>query len=186
MASDYVSGKPIRQEYLEKALRWISKDSIEEYMGTHQYDQNANELWNYFRSVINWVETTFITKKPGLMKKVDWESLYDEYGTKQLNTGKIDAEVKKLLLDDEITSPSGIYPYILTRVEKHLSLRAFPDSMKQKDYELQDGKCAICKKQFKMSEMEADHKVPWSRGGRTTQDNCQILCRNDNREKSGK
>ena len=71
MASDYVSGKPIRQEYLEKALRWISKDNIEEYMGTHQYDQNANELWNYFRSVINWVETTFITKKPGLMKKVD-------------------------------------------------------------------------------------------------------------------
>ena len=183
IASNYVSGSAIRQEYLETAIRWISKNNINEYMAKHQHDQNANMLRNYFQSVINWVEATF-KKREKHMKNVDWGSLYDEYKDVQVDTDKIEEETKKLWLDDDITKKSGIYPYILTREERHLSLSAFKDGMKQKAFELQEGKCAKCKKQFELSEMEGDHIIPWSRGGKTIQDNCQLLCVKDHQAKS--
>ena len=186
IASDYVSGSAIRQEYLETAIKWISKDNINEYMAKRQHDQNANMLWNYFQSVINWVETTFKIKRKKFMKNVDWGSLYDEYKDMQMNTDKIEEETKKLLLDDDVTKKSGIYPYVLTRNEKHLSIRAFTENMKQKVYEIQKGKCTICKEQFDLSGMEADHITPWHEGGKTTEENCQLICKSDNRRKSGK
>jgi len=185
IASDYVSGSAIRQEYLETAIKWISKDDIDGYMAKHQHDQNGNELWNYFRAVINWVETTFKNKRR-FMKNVDWGYLYDKYKDEQLNTDDIEKETQKLILDDDVSKKSGIYPYILTRDEKHLSIRAFTDSVKQKAYELQKGKCAECKEPFELSEMEGDHITPWHEGGKTVEENCQLLCKEDNRRKSGK
>tara|TARA_Y100001936_G_C16022965_1_gene640653 strand:+ start:282 stop:1364 length:1083 start_codon:yes stop_codon:yes gene_type:complete len=185
IAQNYVIGSPIRQEYLEKAIDWISKGNIEEYMAKHQHDQNANKLWNHFRNVINWVETTFKVKRKQ-MKTVDWGSLYLKYKDEQLNTDEIEEETKKLLLDDDVTKKSGIYPYILTRDEKYLSIRAFSENMKQKAYELQKGICVKCKEHFEISEMEADHITPWHEGGKTTEENCQMLCKTDNRRKSGK
>lgn len=186
IGSDYVKGSVIRQEYLETAIKWISKNDINEYMAKHQHDQNASMLWNHFRAVINWVETTFKIKRKEFMKNVDWGFLYDEYKNKQLDTDKIEEETEKLLLDDDVMKKSGIYPYILTRDEKHLSIRAFTKNMKQKVYEIQKGKCTICKKQFDLSEMEADHITPWHEDGKTTEENCQMLCKSDNRRKSGK
>ena len=62
LASDYLSGSSIRQEYLETALEWIATrddDTIEGYMSKHQNDPNAYELWNYFRSVMEWVKAIF-------------------------------------------------------------------------------------------------------------------------------
>lgn len=38
----------------------------------------------------------------------------------------------------------------------------------------------------KSFEMEADHITPWHEGGKTTAINCQMLCKQDNRTKSGK
>ena len=32
--------------------------------------------------------------------------------------------------------------------------------------------------------MEGDHRIPWVDGGKTTTDNCQMLCKKCNREKS--
>ena len=58
--------------------------------------------------------------------------------------------------------------------------------MKQKVYERQKGICVKCKKHFNISEMEADHIKPWHEGGKTTEENCQLLCKEDNRKKSGK
>ncbi|MDR0681250.1 MAG: HNH endonuclease [Dysgonamonadaceae bacterium] len=46
--------------------------------------------------------------------------------------------------------------------------------------------CAHCKKHFELSEMEADHITPWHAGGKTDETNCQMLCKNCNRRKSGK
>ncbi len=185
IASDYVSGSAIRQEYLETVIKWISKDDIEEYMAKHQHDQSAVTLWNYFQSVINWIGATF-KKKRKFMKSVDWGPLYDEYKDKQLNADEIEAETEKLIRDDDVTHKSGIYPYILTRDEKHLSIRAFTDSMKQKVYELQKGRCKECDKEFDISKMEADHITPWREGGKTNEENCQMLCREHNRRKSAK
>jgi len=185
IAKDYMSGSPIRQDYLETAIRWISKGDIEEYMAKHQHKQNANILWNYFQGVINWVEATFKTKR-NPMKSVDWGPLYDEYKDAQLDTDEIEKETKKLLGDDDVTKQSGIYPYILTRDERHLSIRAFTEAMKLKAYELQEGKCAMCKTRFDFPEMEGDHITPWHEGGKTIWENCQMLCKDCNRKKSGK
>ena len=185
IAGDYVNGSAIRQEYLETAIKWVSKDNINDYMAKHQHDKNANLLWQNFQAVITWVETTFKIKR-NYMKSVEWGYLYNQYKDKQFDTDKIEADIQKLILDDDVTKKSGIYPYILTRDEKYLSIRAFTENMKHKVYELQKGKCVKCKEHFELSEMEADHIKPWHEGGKTTEENCQLLCKDDNRRKSGK
>ena len=179
----YVKGSPIRQQYLETVIKWVSKGSIEDYMGTHQHDENALPLWKYFQSVINWVESTFTNTRPA-MKGVDWGSLYNVFGDADLDADEIEQETARLIFDDDVQRKPGIYPYILTREEKHLNIRAFSDSMKQKVYEKQAGICVRCNDKFTIKEMEADHITPWSKGGKTNEDNCQMLCKKCNREKS--
>jgi hypothetical protein len=185
MGSDYLNGSPIRQDYFETAIKWISNNEIENYMAVHQKDQNASALWTYFQSVITWVGATFINKRR-FMKGVDWGSLYATYKDEKYNTDEIEEETAKLILDDDVTKNSGIYPYILTRDERHLSIRAFSDAMKQKVYTKQKGNCIVCGEHFNISEMEADHITPWHEGGKTIEKNCQMLCKDDNRRKSGK
>ena len=87
--------------------------------------------------------------------------------------------------DEDVTKKSGIYPYILTRKERYLSIRTFTDKMKRESYERQSGICAKCNKFFDLSNMEADHITPWHLGGKTIAENCQLLCKDDNRTKSG-
>ncbi len=185
IASDYLNGSAIRQEYLETAIEWISQGKIEEYMALHQHDSNASALWIYFQSAITWVQSVF-TKKRKFMKGVDWGTLYNKYKDNIYDTKTIEEETAKLIADDDVTKKSGIYPYLLTRDEKYLSIRAFTDSMKQKVYERQEGICKRCGKHFEISDMEADHITPWHEGGKTNEENCQMLCKEDNRRKSGK
>jgi hypothetical protein len=186
IASDYLNGSAIRQEYLETAIEWISNGEIEKYMSEHQHDSNASALWIYFQSVISWVTATFATKRSRFMKGVDWGMLYNRFKNNVYDTHAIETETAKLITDDDITNKKGIYPYILTRDEKYLSIRTFTNSMKQKVYERQEGICAHCKKHFELPEMEADHITPWHEGGKTDEANCQMLCKNCNRRKSGK
>ena len=183
IGSDYINGSAIRQEYLETAIRWVSRDAIEDYMGRHQNDKTASPLWEYFQSAIHWVEETFTTKRKA-MKGVDWGTLYNTFGNTTIDSDKIEEETARLVLDDDVTQKAGIYPYVLTREEKHLNIRAFTDGMKQKVYEKQSGTCVICSDKFTLDEMEADHIKPWSEGGKTDEENCQILCKSCNREKS--
>ena len=183
IGKDYLNGSPIRQDYLETAIKWKGKDNIEEYMGRHQHHPSAISLWNYFQSVINWVKATF-TEKRKQMKGVDWGNLYNTYKDKQLDPGEIEAEIKKLVLDDDVTSKPGIYYYILTRDTKSLSIRAFSEAIKLQVYEKQSGKCNVCSETFDISEMEADHITPWIEGGKTNVENCQMLCQECNRRKS--
>jgi len=184
IASDYISGSPIRQEYLETAIKWISDNDIEEYMGIHQDDPTAINLWNHFQSVISWVDASF-TNKRKIMKGVPWGELYSNFQNTTINPAKTEQEIEQLILDDDVTNKKGIYSYVLTRDEKYLNIRAFSDAMKQKVYELQKGKCVECKEEFPLSGMEADHITPWHAGGKTNEDNCQLLCKEDNRRKSG-
>ena len=120
------------------------------------------------------------------MKTVDWGTLYNKFKNEKLDPKAIEEETAKLIADDDVERKSGIYPYILTRDEKHLRIRQFSDSVKQKVYEKQAGICVECKKHFELSEMEADHIDPWRDGGKTIEANCQMLCLPDNRRKSGK
>lgn len=186
IASSYISGKVNRQEYLETAIKWISNNDIEQYMKDHQHDPNASALWIYFQSVISWIETTFTNKREKFMKSVDWGVLYNEFKDNIYNTHELEKEIAQLVLDDEVQKKSGIYPYILTRKEKYLSIRAFSDEIKQKVYEIQKGICVKCSKHFPIYQMEGDHITPWHEGGKTIEKNCQMLCKDCNRVKSGK
>jgi hypothetical protein len=182
LAHNYLDGRPIRQEYLETAISWLSGGNIEQYMSAHQHDPNANELWSYFRAVIAWVELTFTTYR-GEMKVVDWGSLYSQFKDGLYDTDKLEGEIKALMIDDDVTRKKGIYQYVLTRDEKHLAIRAFTPAMRRAAYERQGGICPKCNQHFEIGEMEADHITPWSKGGKTEQKNCHMLCLEDNRRK---
>ena len=188
IGQDYLNGSAIRQEYLETAIKWVSKENIEVYMAKHQHDDNANELWLYFKSVIDWIETTFkpTKERKKIMKGVNWGALYKSFKDTLIDQKAVDEEVSRLILDDDVTNKKGIYPYVLTRKEKYLSIRAFTDSQKLAAYERQGGICPHCKGHFELSQMEADHITPWHLGGHTVKENCQMLCRDCNRRKSGK
>lgn len=180
-----ISGSPIRQEYLETALSWINDGKVEDYMAKHQHDANAEKLWKYFQDVIAWVRTIF-TNYRREMSGVNWGELYNEFKDKKLNANKLEVEIKELMQDEDVTKKSGIYPYVLTRKEKFLSIREFTDKQKREAYERQKGICVKCKKRFAIEEMEADHIRPWHEGGKTISGNCQMLCKQDNRIKSGR
>lgn len=186
MGKDYLSGAVIRQDFLETAIKWISKDGdIEKYMSQNQNEPNANTIWLYFQSIINWVTATF-PKYRREMKGVEWGFLYNEYGDQKIDSKKLEEEISKLMEDEDVGSKKGIYTYIFTRKEKHLSIRAFSNNQKREAYEKQKGICVACKEHFQIEEMEADHITPWHLGGKTNAENCQMLCKDDNRKKSGK
>lgn len=182
IASDYMKGSSIRQEYLERALDWISEGKIEDYMANHQRDPNANELWLYFQSVINWTKVTFVPYRKE-MKGVDFGFLYRKFGGKPLDPKKLEEEIVKLMQDDDVTKKSGIYTYVLTRDEKYLNVRSFTKNQKREAYEGQKGICPKCDKYFEFEEMAGDHRTPWRDGGKTISENCQMLCKDCNRRK---
>jgi hypothetical protein len=177
-----VSGVPIRQEYLETALSWINDGEVSAYMAKHQFDQNAEELWSYFQSVIAWVRKTFKHYRSE-MKTIDWGKLYNEFKDAQLDADELETEIAALMQDEDVSRKPGIYPYVLTRQEKYLNIREFTDKMKREAYERQKGICVRCGKHFDLKGMEADHIMPWIEGGKTNAENCQMLCKEDNRRK---
>ncbi len=182
----YLTGSPIRQKYLETAIKWISEGEIEEYMARHQHESSAVSLWNYFQAVINWIEAIFPTRRTDMMKGLDWGGLYNEYKDASFDPDELEEEIKTLIDDDDVGRQKGIYHYVLTRDHHHLNIRAFDKNVKRRVYEKQEGICAISGKKFKIEEMEADHITPWSKGGRTVEENCQMVSKAANRRKGAK
>lgn len=194
LGKDMVAGSPLRQDFLKKALEWMAdhetrcgvKQTAVGYMADHQHDPNANNLWTYFQTVLNWALTNFDIKKfKRIMKGVDWALLYDGYGGSTLDVDAI-KRIAALMMDGDVQRPSGIIPYVLTGDERHLDLRAFPEDVKYAVWERQHHRCALCHKEFDYEGMEGDHITPWREGGRTVVENCQMLCRECNRRKGGK
>lgn len=194
LSDKYITGDPNRQELLEKALKGISEfyglKTIEDYMSAHKSDADADELWQYFQDVISWT-TKIFRKYYADMKGLDWCHLYNKYHDNNYNSSQIEKDVKLLHEDEEVQKNKGIYEYLLSREKdpyaaKLLNLRAFTEKDKQAAYSRQDHKCAICGREFKYEEMAGDHIKPWSKGGHTTPDNCQMLCRDCNSRKSDK
>jgi len=185
LGNQYMSGAAIRQEYMETAIKWISKGEIEPYMAKNQHKNKAEELWVYFQSVIGWVKNTF-PKYRNEMKGVNWGDLYNEFSKKRFDAKKLENEVAMLMEDEDVDNKRGIYSFVIDRKEKHLNIRSFSPKQKREAFERQKGKCPKCKKVYQIEEMEADHIKPWHEGGRTAADNCQMLCKEDNRKKAGK
>lgn len=182
IGSKYLSGVANRQEYLETAIKWINAGKIEPYMIAHQHDASSNPIRLHFSKVIAWVEATF-PKYRAEMKGIDWGSLYAAHHGDELDPVALEAEVARLMADDDVTAKRGIYTYVLNGQEKHLNIRAFNARERREAYENQKGICPACGEHFEIEQMQADHKTPWSKGGKTSADNCVMLCAEDNRKK---
>lgn len=201
--SAYIKGEVNRQSYLETALNWVSKDNIEEYMSKHRYDKNIQELKTYFYSVIDWVSTVF-SDVDSTMRGIEWGRLYDTYYTESYSPKKVSKQVNELLSDPFVKNKKGIYEYILggSTETQHLKIRMFDESVsrnvykKQTDYEKKNkvSNCPLCavgnnknkNKIWTFKQMEADHVTPWSKGGATVEDNCEMLCVTHNRAKGNR
>ena len=195
LGKDLVNGTPIRQDFLKKALEWMAEHETREgkrqtvvgYMAKHQHDPNANNLWTYFQNVLNWAITNFDMKRfKKIMKGLDWALLYDKFHDRTLDTADLAKRISSLMRDSEIQRQQGIIPYVLTGDEHYLDLRAFPEDIKLAVWEKQSHICPLCGKEFDYEFMEGDHITPWCDGGRTVIENCQMLCKECNRRKSGK
>ena len=198
LSKEYIKADVTRQGLLEAALEGICENQgikgdnrIEQYMGKHKSDPDADELWQYFQDVIAWVKKIFPNYYKDMLG-LDWCHLYNTYHNNNYNSTQMATEVATLHRDDEIQKSKGIYEYLLLKDENlpvaisKLNLRTFSDTEKQRAYDKQGGICPMCKKQFAIEDMRGDHKVPWSKGGKTTEDNLQMLCKDCNLNKSDK
>ena len=194
--SGYLKGTLNRQDYLETVIKWLvhrdgikakkDEDPIASYMNIHSKDKDSREMLLYFQNVMNWVQYLFPNYRKN-MQRVEWGVLYNLYGDKKdLTPEEMEALVSRLMADEDVGSKAGIYEYVFDGDERHLNIRKFPDKYKRAAYERQKGICAHCGKHYDYEEMEADHITPWSQGGHTEPDNCQVLCRACNRKKGGK
>ena len=66
------------------------------------------------------------------------------------------------------------------------SKRNFDESQRQVIYRKDKGVCQICGKECDWNDWEADHIVPWSKGGKTEIENGQVLCPTCNAKKGAK
>lgn len=201
--SAYISGSANRQDYLERALDWVSKGDIVPYMSKHRYDDNINELKNYFNSVIDWVSTVFIDVESE-MKGQKWGEFYEKYRKQPYDPKKVSEQVRELYADPYVKNRKGVFEYILGGLTdtKLLDVRVFDEATKKATYSKQTqeaekkeiSNCPLCAVRnnsnktriYKLKEMDADHVTAWSKGGKTDASNCEMLCKTHNRAKGNK
>ena len=204
--SHFISGAVNRQDYLERALQWVSRGKakeVREYMSQHRHDTNIDELKTYFTAVIDWIGSVF-TDIESEMRGLEWGRLYEEYHTQPYNPTEVAEQVRELYGDPFVKNRKGIFEYVLggQQDKRLLDIRVFDEATKRKVYRQQTDKaqergesnCPLCAlgheanrtKIWKMSEMDADHVAAWSKGGATTADNCQMLCKTHNRAKGNR
>jgi hypothetical protein len=203
--SSFVNGSVSRQEFLEKALEWVSggKDQIDDYMGNHRFDHDITELQNTFFSVIDWADSVFEDVYPE-MKGLEWGRLYDEYHSQPFSSQELSKEIKRLYEDPFVERKRGIWEFLLGGGQRPnlLEIRVFDKATIAETYSIQTreaeekgvSNCPLCSlgedanknKIWKREEMDADHVTPWSKSGKTSRENCQMLCRTHNRAKGNK
>ena len=203
MWSHFISGAVNRQDYLETALRWVSKNHIGEYMSQHRYDDNIKELKSYFDAVLSWVNSVFPTVYSE-MKGLDWGTLYERYHHQPYDPSKVDERVVTLMDDPQVTDRKGIFEYVLGGEQnpRLINIRVFDKRTIQLVYNQQTAiakaqgvsNCPYCaighdssrSRIWKINEMDADHVTAWSKGGSTDISNCQMLCKTHNRAKGNR
>lgn len=201
--SAYIAGSANRQEFLERALDWVSKGEVGNYMSRHRSDTNIAELKTYFNTVIDWVSSVFMDVE-GEMRGLEWGRLYEQYHKQSYNPAKVSAVVHKLYGDPYVKNRRGIFEYILggSVDTKLLDVRVFDDATKKSVYVAQTeaakakgiSNCSYCaighdvskNKIWGLDEMDADHVSAWSKGGTTSANNCQMLCKTHNRAKGNR
>ncbi len=201
--SAYISGSVNRQDFLERALDWVSKGDIDNYMSRHRTETKITELKNYFNSVIDWVSSVFIDVE-NEMRGLEWGRLYETYHKKAYDPKKVSAEVHRLYADPYVKNRKGIFEFILGGMEdtKLIDVRVFDEATKKSVYAKQTeaakskgiSNCPHCAighdankdKIWSLADMDADHVAAWSKGGATDVKNCQMLCKTHNRAKGNR
>ena len=201
--SAYVAGSAQRQDFLERALDWVSDGNIDAYMSKHRYDTNIDELKSYFNQVIDWISSVF-SDVENEMRGLEWGRLYKTYHEKSYDVAEVSAEVQKLYADPFVKNRRGVFEYILggSVDTKLLEVRVFDEVTKRAVYEKQTAdarannisNCPYCaighdatsNKIWALNEMDADHVAAWSKGGATSIENCQMLCKSHNRAKGNR
>lgn len=201
--SAYIKGSANRQEFLERAMDWVSKGNIDNYMSSHRKEDNIAELKTYFSSVIDWVSTIFLDVEKE-MCGLEWGPLYEKYHKKAYDPKKVSVQVQTLLEDSFVSNNRGIFEYILggSQDTKLLNIRVFSEATKKSVYVTQTKKakvngisncphCAIGHSSNKtkiwaIKDMDADHVAAWSKGGKTDASNCEMLCKTHNRAKGNR
>ena len=199
----FVSGDEKRQAVLAAALDWVSKGRVREYLKDNRYNPDITELRQYFESVIAWIDGTFKDIRDE-MCGLEWGRLYETYHSKGYDIDKVWERVEALFADadnDIIKNRKNIFEYVLggETDSKLLKVRIFKDAVARRVYKRQTdvamekgvSNCPDCvlahdanaKRIYAFSEMEADHVTAWSKGGDTSEKNCQMLCRHHNRVK---
>jgi 5-methylcytosine-specific restriction endonuclease McrA len=199
----YIKGNVNRQDFLACALDWVSKGNISDYMSKHRYDDNIDELKTYFNSVIDWVSTVFRDVYPE-MQGLEWGRLYEQYHRTPYDPDEVAEQVKRLYDDPYVRNKRGIFEYVLGGCQdpRLLDVRVFDEAVKRAAYQLQTNQaqangvsnCPLCavghgannSRIYKFEEMEADHVTAWVKGGASTADNCQMLCKTHNRAKGNR
>jgi 5-methylcytosine-specific restriction endonuclease McrA len=201
--SAYVKGSANRQEFLERALDWVSEGKIDDYMSRHRFDENINELKTYFNTVIDWVSGLFLEVESE-MRGLEWGRMYEQYHKNAYDPVKVSEEVQKLYGDSYVKNRKGIFEYVLggSVNTKLLNVRVFDEATKKSVYKKQTeearlknkSNCPLCAighdankgKIWSFAEMDADHVTAWSKGGATSIKNCQMLCKTHNRAKGNR
>lgn len=201
--SAYVSGSVNRQDFLERALDWVSKGNINDYMSRNRFNDNINELKVYFNSVIDWISGIFIDVESE-MRGLEWGRFYETYRKQAYNPQTVSEQVKKLYADPYIKNRKGVFEFILggSTDTKLLDVRIFDEATKKSVYAKQTAEsekngvsnCPLCAighdankaKIWSLKDMDADHVTAWSKGGATDIANCEMLCKTHNRAKGNK
>lgn len=201
--SAYVKGSVDRQAFLQRALDWVSKGNVGDYMSSHRYDDNIKELKAYFNSVIEWVSGVFTDVESEMCGR-EWGRLYEEYHKNSYDPKKISKAVHELYADPYVKNRKGIFEFILggSVDTKLLDVRVFDDATKKSVYATQtkeakakgESNCPLCavghdvnkEKIWPIKDMDADHVTAWSKGGSTSKKNCQMLCKTHNRAKGNR
>jgi hypothetical protein len=203
MWEKYITATLNRQGYWERALEWVSDGDISGYMSQHRHDDNINQVKIYFNAVLDWAAATFGTLYSE-MKQLNWARLYEEHHSKPFSSDELDLKIAELYADEFVLDKKGIWEFVLggSTDFKLLNVRVFDGPTKKAAYARQTAEansagmsnCPNCtlghaankEKIWKLDEMEADHVAPWSSGGATTSENCQMLCKTHNRAKGNR
>jgi 5-methylcytosine-specific restriction endonuclease McrA len=201
--SAYINGSANRQEFLERALDWVSKGEIEKYMSRHRFDTSIKELKTYFNTVIDWVSGVFFDVEKE-MRGQEWGKLYEIYFKTAYDPKKVSEQVHQLYSDPYVKNRRGVFEYILggSNDTKLLDIRIFDEATKRSAYAKQKSaaeakgisNCPYCAighdsnktKIWALADMDADHVTAWSKGGVTSANNCEMLCKSHNRAKGNR
>ena len=206
---------PVRQECLEMALEWASfKDAYDDmlieypefnkddiikiiekkgnedsrirlYMLNHKYDENASELINFYKSVIDWIHDVFFhdgLHSEDTIKHQPWGKIYAMYSNMNFTEEKKAYISKrcKLILEGNPEKPTGVYEWVI-RGEKdeeiniYLQHRGFKEKDKHHMWTLQGHIDPISGEEWSYDEMVGHHMVSWKDGGPTDSDNLVML-----------